>query len=67
MITEFKIGKMHCSSCANTIKNALEMEKGILKVDINFENTQAKIEFDETKINLEEIRNTVKDLGYEVE
>ncbi|MEM4325890.1 MAG: heavy metal translocating P-type ATPase [Candidatus Pacearchaeota archaeon] len=56
---------MHCSSCASNIESSLERVRGINKVNINFTMGKANIEFDESLINEDKIKETIKHLGYE--
>ncbi len=56
---------MHCASCANTISKNVGQISGVSKCDVNFANSKASVEYDETKTNLAKIKQRVKDLGYE--
>ncbi len=56
---------MHCASCANTISKNVGQISGVSKCDVNFANSKASIEYDETKTNITKIKQRVKDLGYE--
>jgi len=51
MITEFKVNKMHCASCALIINKSLEKVKGVKEANVNYSTAKATIEFDEKKIN----------------
>jgi Cu+-exporting ATPase len=62
-----KIKGMHCASCATNISNALKKEEGVKSADVNFAIEKASVDFDEEKIDLEKIKKTVVDAGYEVE
>lgn len=61
----FKINGMHCASCAETIKNALLKEKGLILAAVNFSLGKANIEYDSEKINKEKIKLLIKQIGYE--
>ena len=66
MKTTIKIMGMHCASCANTIEKALKKSKGIVDANVNFAAEKATVEFDENKINQEEIEKIIEKTGYKV-
>lgn len=55
-----------CPSCLVKIDKALKALDGVKKDSVNvmFNSSKAKLEFDETKVSLEQITNTIKNLGY---
>ena len=57
---------MHCGSCALLIEHTLKDIKWIQQVNVNFSAEKATITFDEEKIQLTEIQETIKHLGYKV-
>lgn len=59
-----KIEGMSCEHCANSVKNALEELDGISKVEVSLNNKNAQIEYDDSKLNIETILNTIKELEY---
>lgn len=59
-----EIHGMHCKSCSMLIKSELEDQK--VKAIINDESGKAEIEFDEKKISLQQIKEIIKKLGYQV-
>lgn len=62
--TIFKIQGMSCSSCVAHIKEDLNKKTGVKDVQVNFAMEQGQVEYDEAKINKEEIIETVKKTGY---
>jgi P-type Cu+ transporter len=64
MKLSFFIENMHCSSCVNAIEQEIKKLDGIIKVNINFANSEALIEFDNKKTNLKAIFDSVKKAGY---
>lgn len=55
---------MHCASCANTIKRRLEKLEGVESCVVNYGTEQAKVEFDSTKVSIEDMNREVEKLGY---
>lgn len=62
--TTFKISGMNCGSCAKMIKMELEDQAGVSNVNVDFNSAKAELEFDSSKIKIAEIKNKIKDLGY---
>ena len=65
--TILKIKGMDCASCAANITRALVKRAGIISANINFATAKANIEYDESKINLDEIKKTIISTGYQIE
>ena len=61
-----KIQGMHCAACAATIAKNLSKQAGIKSANVNYATEKANLEFDESKISLNNIKQVVKATGYEV-
>ena len=62
--TNLDIEGMHCGSCALLIEHTLKDTKGIQQANVNFSAEKATITFDEEKIQLAQIQEAIKHLGY---
>lgn len=62
----FKVSGMKCHSCSKIIKYGLEKEAGINSINVDFDSARAHLEFNPDEIDLLEIENKIKDLGYKV-
>ncbi|MCC4769993.1 copper ion binding protein [Methanosarcina sp. DH2] len=60
-----KVEGMSCGHCVMRVKKAIEGLEGVKKVDVNLENKQAVVEFDEGKTDVEKIKAAVRETGYE--
>ena len=60
-----EIDGMHCNNCTIRVKNSLENIDNIKKVEVNLENGEASIEY-ENNVNFDLIKDTIDDLGFEV-
>jgi Cu+-exporting ATPase len=60
-----RITGMHCSSCAVSIERVLNKLPSV-KANVNYALEKAFIEFDSNKVNLEKIKETIRDVGYDV-
>ena len=61
-----QLEELGCPSCVKKIETALKKQDGINEVNILFNSSKAKVEFDEAKIDSDKITKVVTDLGYEV-
>ncbi len=60
----FKIEGMHCNSCAQLIENNLKDK--VNSIFVSYSKGKAEIDFDPEKISEEQIKEKIKDLGYEI-
>lgn len=58
------ISGMHCGSCAKIIESTLEDIEGVNSISVNYDSKKAFLEFDESKINMDQISKEVESLGY---
>lgn len=59
-----QITNIHCSACVWINEKVLNEEDGILSANINFATARVKIKFDDSKISLSKILNTIRSIGY---
>lgn len=64
---KLKIDGMHCSSCALNIDFDLEDLDGIKSANTNYAKQESEVEFDEEKLGIEKIIDTIRKTGYESE
>lgn len=62
---KIKIEGMHCSSCAMNIDFDLEDLKGVKNAKTSYVKQECEVEFDEEKVQLEKILETIKNTGYQ--
>lgn len=55
---------MHCDSCAIGIQMVLEHTEGVLKSFVDYEKKLAEVEFDESKVKIEDIIKAIEGLKY---
>jgi Cu+-exporting ATPase len=61
-----KVKGMHCASCAILIDKLLAKQSGVAAVSTSYGAQKVALEFDESKITLEQIDGFVNKLGYDV-
>lgn len=58
---------MHCASCALIIEKTLKKHEGVTVGTVNYGTEKAHIEYDPTKVQLHELNNKIKPLGYSLD
>lgn len=61
---ELKIEGMHCGACATGIQMLTSSMDGVKEVFVDYEGKKGIFEFDETKVNKEQIIKVIEELGY---
>ena len=62
----FKIEGMTCSACANRVERAVKKLDGVEESNVNFATETLSVKFDETKVDVVKIEETVVKAGYSV-
>ena len=62
----FDVKGMTCASCEQHITHAVNELEGIVNVTASFEKANAKVEFDNSKTNIEDIEKAINSTGYKV-
>ena len=55
-----------CPSCIKKIEGVLSKVSGVESVNVLFNASKAKVDFDETKVTANLLKETVERLGYDV-
>lgn len=62
--TTIRISGMHCVSCAQSIEKALKDQEGVINANVNFATEKATVDYDTTKVNLDQLGKTIRATGY---
>ena len=65
--TNFKIEGMHCVGCSTRLEKILNNLDGVEIAKVSLEEKKATIKYDETKTNIENIKETIEDAGFKGE
>jgi copper chaperone len=57
---------MTCQHCEMAVKNSLNRE-GVENVNVNLKDGKVSLDYDQGKVNLEQIKDAIEDAGYSVE
>jgi len=60
-----KVEGMSCMHCQLRVKKAVEAVEGVQRADVNLQTKQVTIDFEEGKKNLEKVKATIRETGYE--
>lgn len=61
---KLQIDGMHCGSCAAGIQMVLQNTEGVKSASASWNEKSSEVEFDESRVKLEDILKAIKDLGY---
>ena len=65
--TNLKIEGMHCTGCSTSLEKVLNNLEGVETAKVSLEEKKATIKYDETKINIENIKEAIEDAGFKGE
>jgi copper chaperone len=57
---------MSCNHCVNSIKTSVGALNGIQKVDVDLAGKKVTVEYDPEKVQVQIIKGTIEDQGYDV-
>ena len=57
---------MSCGHCVNAIEGSVGQLAGVEQVNVNLTDAQVNVVFDEAKVSLDKINETIEDKGYEI-
>ena len=62
-----KIKGMHCTGCSTRLEKVLNNQDGVDEASVSFENENAKVKYDDSIIDLDTLKETIEDAGFESE
>ena len=61
-----KVEGMTCQHCVQTVSETVGKMAGVQKVDVNLDQKEVTIEFDESQTKLDEVSTQIVEAGFEV-
>lgn len=61
-----KVEGMSCENCVNAIETNVNELNGVSTVDVTLDAGEVSVEFDEAKVSLDQIKETIEDQGFDV-
>jgi len=59
------VGGMHCSTCSETVAEAVESIDGVREASVNYATDEATVEYDRERVSVAAIYEAIEDAGYE--
>ena len=63
--TTIAVREIHCASCENTIRTALELLEGVRTVKPDQARNDVRVSYDETQVDESRLRQVLAEVGYE--
>jgi copper chaperone len=60
------ISGMTCGGCVQSVGNVLKSLDGVAKAEVSLEKRSAVVDYDPAKLNLEQLKRSVEEAGFEV-
>lgn len=57
---------MSCSHCENAVKNSVGKLNGVESVNVDLGSKKVSVEYDSEKVDINTIKDTIEDQGYDV-
>jgi copper chaperone len=58
--------EIHCDQCKKSIEDAVSALDGVVWVEVAVADATVRVDFDETRVDLGEIKTTIEEQGYAV-
>ena len=57
---------MSCDHCKNAVESALAKIKGVSAAEVDLEKGQVRVDYNEDKVQLSDMKDAIEDQGYDV-
>ena len=57
---------MSCDHCKNAVESALAKINGVSAAEVNLDKGQVRVDYDEDKVQLSDMKDAIEDQGYDV-
>ena len=64
--TNLKISGMTCGGCVSSVNRVLSALNGVVKAEVSLEKQDAMVDYDASKVNLEQLKRAITEAGFEV-
>jgi copper chaperone len=66
MTTTLQVQGMTCNHCKMAVTNALQEIEGVNRVEVHLEKGTVDVDYDETKVSLNQLKEVIEEQGYDV-
>jgi len=56
---------MSCQHCKDSVESALANLNGVQSAEVNLEENNVRVEFDDSKVNITQMKDAIEDQGYD--
>lgn len=67
MTVTLNVQGMSCGHCKAAVTNALKGLDGVKEVEVHLENGTVDVNYDESKVTLDQMKAAIEEQGYEVQ
>lgn len=64
--TNLEVQGMTCGHCKSSVEGALKGIEGVSAAEVNLETGKVEVTYDDSKVSLDNMKETVEDQGYDV-
>ena len=64
--TTIGVEGMTCNHCKMSVENALKRLEGVNSAEVSLENKNVTVEFDDSKIGIDALKEAIDDTGFDV-
>ncbi|MGP3562774.1 MULTISPECIES: copper chaperone CopZ [Geobacillus] len=66
MTITLEVQGMTCGHCKAAVTNALQALDGVSRVEVHLQEGTVDVEYDETKVSVEKLKEAIEEQGYDV-
>lgn len=66
MTVTLQVQGMTCGHCKAAVTNALQALDGVSRVEVHLQEGTVDVEYDETKVSVEKLKEAIEEQGYDV-
>ncbi|BDG47163.1 MULTISPECIES: copper chaperone CopZ [Parageobacillus] len=66
MTTTLQVQGMTCNHCKMAVTNALQELEGVSRVEVHLDKGTVDVDYDETKVSLDQLKEAIEEQGYDV-
>ena len=57
---------MSCDHCRNAVESALAKLNGVTSAEVDLDKNQVRVDYDENRVSVEQMKEAIEDQGYDV-
>ncbi|ADU30644.1 copper chaperone CopZ [Evansella cellulosilytica] len=61
-----QVNGMTCGHCKSAVEGALKSVDGVVSAEVNLEENNVTVQFEDSKVSLDKLKSEIDDQGYDV-